>query len=341
MGTVEEHWLLHAFTPGLLLLGFILLHYAFLDFVGRPPRRPWGWMSLLIFGLVGFAYFGMKPEFALDRATLVAALLSFQTGLSSYVLFRYSDRTIRWPARTIALVFFMFSMRSLGRCLWILHFHAMPERMPGWWTQVSGPAAYLMLNAFTPLGYLWMATTRLHGELESLSATDSLTGTLNRRSFDEKGNAEVERSQRYELPMSVVAMDVDHFKQLNDTYGHAAGDRVLVTVADAMRSLLRSTDHLGRFGGDEFMLLLPETGMAGARDLAERLRERVDSITVEFQGKRIEVHASFGVATMEAARIGDIDSWETLLQRADAALYRAKEGGRNRIEAAVDVVALR
>jgi diguanylate cyclase (GGDEF)-like protein len=181
----------------------------------------------------------------------------------------------------------------------------------------------------------------MHGELESLSATDSLTGSLNRRSFDEKGNAEVERSQRYELPMSVVAMDVDHFKQLNDTYGHAAGDRVLVTVADAMRSLLRSTDHLGRFGGDEFMLLLPETGMAGARDLAERLRERVDSITVEFQGKRIEVHASFGVATMEAARIGDIDSWETLLQRADAALYRAKEGGRNRIEAAVDVVALR
>jgi diguanylate cyclase (GGDEF)-like protein len=115
---------------------------------------------------------------------------------------------------------------------------------------------------------------------------------------------------------------------------------VLVMLADAMRSLLRSTDHLGRFGGDEFMLLLPATGMGGARDLAERLRERIDTIGVEFGGSRIEVHASFGVATMEAARIGDAaaNSWEMLLQRADAALYRAKEGGRNRVESATDAV---
>ncbi len=342
MGTVQEHWFLHAFTPGLLLLGFILLHYAFLDFVGRPPRRPWGWMSLLLFGMAGFAYFGMSTERSLSRAVLIAALLGFQTGLSAYVLFRYSDRTIRVPARTLALTFLMFSLRSLGRSLWILHFHAMPERMPGWWQQVSGPAAYLMLNAFTPLGYLWMATTRLQGELESLSATDSLTGTLNRRSFDEKGNAEVERSLRYELPMSVVAIDVDHFKMLNDGFGHAGGDRVLIELADAMRSLLRSSDHLGRFGGDEFMLLLPATGPAGARDLAERLRERIDAILVEFGSDHIEVHASFGVATVEAGQPSDADAnaWETLLHRADSALYRAKEGGRNRVETAADATVL-
>jgi diguanylate cyclase (GGDEF)-like protein len=342
-GTVSEHWFLHAFSPTLLLLAFILLHYSFLNFMGRPPQRPWGWMTLLSGGFAGFAYLGMDASRFLERGVLVAALLCFQAGLSVYVLLRYAERGIRMPARTLALVFLLFSGRSLGRCLWTLHFHSMPERMPGWWTHISGPVGYLVINAFTPLGYLWMATTRLQSELEGLSSIDSLTGALNRRAFDEKGNAEVDRSRRYQLPMSVVAMDVDHFKQLNDSRGHAGGDRVLVSIADAMRSLLRSSDHLGRFGGDEFVLLLPETGMPGARDLAERVRERIDSIAIDFQGERLKVHASFGVATMGTWRVGNVDedSWEQLLQRADAALYRAKEGGRNCVEAAAETAALR
>jgi diguanylate cyclase (GGDEF)-like protein len=342
VGLPKSHWFVHALSPELLLLGFTLLHYCYLNFVGRRPQRLWGWIALLVFGLAGFIYYGMEPQRALDRAVFTAALLGFQTGLSAYVLLRYSDRSIKVPARTMALVYISFTIRSLGRCLWIMHYHVMPEAMPGWWQQVSGAAAYLLLNAFTPLGYLWMAATRLQGELESLSSTDSLTGALNRRAFDEIGNHELERSLRYDLPMSVVAIDVDHFKMLNDGFGHAGGDRVLIELADAMRSLLRSSDHLGRFGGDEFMLLLPATGPAGARDLAERLRERIDAILVEFGSDHIEVHASFGVATVEAGRPSDADAnaWETLLHRADAALYRAKEGGRNRVETAADATVL-
>ncbi|HXB62525.1 MAG TPA: GGDEF domain-containing protein [Acidobacteriaceae bacterium] len=336
------HWFTYAIAPELLLVGFTLLHYCYLNFVRRKPQRPWGWMALLLFGFAGFAYFGMDPQRYLERAVFTAALLGFQTGLSAYVLLRYSDRAIRIPARTMALVYASFTLRSVGRCLWILHYHIMPEQMPGWWQQISGVTAYVIINAFTPLGYLWMAATRLQDELESLSSTDSLTGALNRRAFDEKGNQEMERSQRYDLPMSVVAIDVDHFKELNDGFGHAGGDRVLVALADAMRSLLRSSDHLGRFGGDEFMLLLPATGLSGARDLAERLRERIDAIGVEFGGDCLEVHASFGVATLETARLGSPtgNSWEMLLQRADAALYRAKESGRNRVESAVDSAVL-
>lgn len=340
VGVPRSHWFLHAFAPELLLLGFTLLHYCFLNFVGQKPQRPWGWVAMLAVGFAGFAYYGMDPQRYLDRAVFIAVLLGFQTGLSAYVLLRYADSAIKVPARTMAVVYASFTVRSLGRCVWVLHYHVMPEMMPGWWQQVSGTAAYLMINAFTPLGYLWLATTRLQGELESKSSTDSLTGALNRRAFDEKGMLELERSQRYDLPVSVVAIDVDHFKNLNDGFGHAGGDRVLTTLADAMRSLLRSTDHLGRFGGDEFILLLPATGQAGARDLAERLRERIDAIAVEFGGGQIAVHASFGVATMEAGRsnVPVASAWETLLQRADAALYRAKEGGRNRVESAADAV---
>jgi len=330
----DKHWFLHAFAPTLLLVCFILLHYGFLSFVGRRPPQPWGWIALLTFAFSAFVYYGMVPQRALMRAEIDALLLGFQTGLSAYVLLRYSEKSLKYPMRAMAFAFGIFSLRTLGRFVWIFHYHDTPEHMQGWWVQLAIVSIYIVLNAITPLVYLWLATTRLQNELEALSATDSLTGALNRRAFEEKGNAEVDRSRRYHLPMSVVAMDVDRFKLLNDSRGHAAGDCVLVAIADTMRSLLRSTDHLGRYGGDEFVLLLPATGTEGARELAERLREQIDAIAVEFQGETIPVHASFGVATLEAKPMGgaDTDSWERLLHRADAALYRAKASGRNRVE---------
>jgi len=331
--SATEHWFVHAFSPTLLLLCFILLHYCFLSFVGRPPRRPWGWMATLAFGFAVYLYCGMNPQRYLMRAEINSLLLGGQAALSVYVLLRYTEKSLKYPVRGITFVFALFCLRSLGRYVWILHYHSVPELMSGWWTQIVGVSTYLILNAFTPLGYLWMATTRLQSELESLSSTDWLTSTLNRRAFEEKGQTEVERSRRYHLPMSVVAMDVDRFKLLNDSRGHAGGDKVLVAIADAMRGLLRSSDQLGRFGGDEFVVLLPATGMDGARELAERLRECIATVAVDFQGESIEVRASFGVATMTVPRMGeeDADTWEMLLQRADAALYRAKKSGRNRV----------
>ena len=340
-GPSLTHWFVHAFAPELLLTAFVLLHYCFLSFVGRKPKRPWGWITMLCIGFAVFTLGGMDSGRILWRAIATALLLGFQTALSAYVLVRYSERSIKVPARTMALVYIMFSARSLARCYWILHFHALPERMQGWWMDLSGASAYLMLNAFTPLGFLWLATTRLQSNLEELSSIDPLTGTLNRRAFEEKGTAEVERARRYHLPIAVLAMDVDHFKLLNDSRGHACGDRVLVMIADAMRGLLRSSDHLARFGGDEFMILLPGTDSRGAYELAERLRARIGSIAIEFQGESVEVQASFGVATITVLQPGetDIDSWEQLLQRADTALYCAKGAGRNRVESAVDTLA--
>jgi len=332
-GPLGEHWFLHAFSPTLLLVAFILLHYSFLSFVGQRPRRPWGWVAVLVFGFAAFVYCGMNPERYLLRAEINALLLGSQAALSAYVLLRYSEKSLRSPMRAMAFVFALFSLRAVGRCFWIHHYGNVPEQMAGWWVQITGASAYLILNAFTPLGYLWMATTRLQSELEALSSTDWLTNTLNRRAFEEKGKAEVERAQRYQVPVSVVSMDVDRFKLLNDSRGHAGGDRVLVAIAEAVRGLLRSTDELGRFGGDEFVVLLPATSMTGAHELAERLRECIAGVGVDFQGEKIDVRASFGVATMDAQRLGDTttDSWELLLQRADAALYRAKKSGRNRV----------
>lgn len=167
-------------------------------------------------------------------------------------------------------------------------------------------------------------------ELTRLATTDSLTGIANRRHFIERGNQELERATRYKLPMALLLLDIDHFKQVNDSFGHPAGDKLLQVVAQACQSSARHVDLAGRLGGEEFALLMPETGAIAAHLAAERLRRAIANIVPAQSGVLLPVTASFGVATLNPRDT----SLDTLLARADAALYRAKHGGRNRVEAA-------
>jgi diguanylate cyclase (GGDEF)-like protein len=317
-----------------VLLCFVLLYYTFLHIAGRKPKRAWVWTGVLGGGLAAFLYTAAGANQFMLRSEITALLTGALALMSAYVLLRDSTPDIKVPARALATVLLLFSLRSLLRCVWIARFHLMPETSTDVWLQIVGASGYLVMNSFMPLGYLWMATVRMQGELEALSFTDSLTGALNRRAFDEKGRLELERSRRHLLPMSVVAMDVDRFKRLNDVYGHSGGDHALVQIAAAISGLLRTTDALAHFGGDEFVLLLPATGMEGARDLAERLRERVEQMDIQQKGERMQVTASFGVAILSGPLSDDqeTDTWEALLERADTALYRAKNNGRNRVE---------
>ncbi|MBI5165622.1 MAG: diguanylate cyclase [Magnetospirillum sp.] len=168
----------------------------------------------------------------------------------------------------------------------------------------------------------------LEGELRRLATTDPLTGAANRRQFMAIAEQEAERSARYRRPLAVLMLDIDHFKVVNDTHGHAVGDEVLKAVADACRAGLRDVDLLGRLGGEEFAVLLPETPLPGAIDVAERLCQAVARRAVPLPGgAQIRVTASLGVATYR----GDAAQVDQLLARADAALYRAKAEGRDRV----------
>ncbi|MGW8391602.1 GGDEF domain-containing protein [Pseudoduganella sp. HUAS MS19] len=167
-------------------------------------------------------------------------------------------------------------------------------------------------------------------ELTLQASTDSMTGIANRRHLMERGNDEIERARRYHLPLALLLLDIDHFKQINDRFGHPAGDKLLQVIAQACQTNARNVDLPGRLGGEEFALLMPETSAVAARLAAERLRRAIAAITPELSGVPHQVTASFGVA---ALRSHDA-SMEGLLVRADAALYRAKNGGRNRVEAA-------
>ena len=168
---------------------------------------------------------------------------------------------------------------------------------------------------------------QLEEELKILATTDSLTGLSNRRNFLGAAGLAMESFRRYHRPLALLVLDIDHFKKINDTYGHATGDQVLVAVADTLRSVLRSADLCGRFGGEEFVCLLPETTETEARIVAERLRRSLAEQSVATAEGTVRFTASIGLTV---ADVSDV-SVESLLQRADAAMYEAKKAGRNRV----------
>ena len=164
--------------------------------------------------------------------------------------------------------------------------------------------------------------------LNHLSTTDSLTGLLNRRALNDMLQHKIEHANRYNSDLSLIICDVDLFKQINDTCGHTAGDRALIAVSDTLKRTLRKADILGRYGGDEFMIILPETPLAGAQSLAEKVRAAVEGLELDFPGKkRTGLTLSIGVASCCMPE----DNLDTLVSLADAALYRSKEAGRNRV----------
>ena len=162
-------------------------------------------------------------------------------------------------------------------------------------------------------------------ELRQIATTDSLTGALTRRGFDMEMSRELARAKRFQNDISLIAIDIDHFKSVNDRYGHAVGDDVLRSLVATVKSEIRDTDIVARMGGEEFVVALPETDLAGARNFAERIRERIAGAQTSVRDHHIRVTASLGVATCDASDT----SWETALGKADHALYRAKRSGRN------------
>ena len=170
----------------------------------------------------------------------------------------------------------------------------------------------------------------LQQRLEILASTDALTGLPNRQAIMGKAKTEFSRARRYERPLSLVMIDVDHFKSINDTYGHAAGDHVLTNVGHILGDSLRESDILARIGGEEFVLLLPDTPKANAEHVAERMREQLANSTIKYQNIEISITASFGVAAITA----EDDTLEQMLGRADLAMYEAKNNGRNQVKTA-------
>ncbi len=194
-------------------------------------------------------------------------------------------------------------------------------------------AVYLVLMVSLCFGLAWMTGERLASRLAHVAHTDGLTRLANRSAILELLAVEVERARRSGRTLSVVMVDLDHFKRVNDAHGHAAGDHALEQLSDVIRAQVRFADRVGRLGGEEFLVVLAEANLGAAAEVAERIRDGIRRQPLELGSTRLRLTASFGVAELQAA---DADA-EALLGRSDAALYRAKRSGRDRV--ALDPVA--
>jgi diguanylate cyclase (GGDEF)-like protein len=192
---------------------------------------------------------------------------------------------------------------------------------PGSYTE-EDQALLEMLAAYAAIA---LDNASLFQNIQQLAITDSLTGLFNRRHLFELGNREFLRARRFSRPLSALMLDIDHFKRINDRYGHAVGDNVLLRLAQIIRNITREIDIAGRYGGEEFILVLPETDIAGATEIANRL---LDQIRLAFQtGSLPSITVSIGVATLQATTM----DFGYLVHTADLAMYAAKNAGRNRI----------
>jgi diguanylate cyclase (GGDEF)-like protein len=157
---------------------------------------------------------------------------------------------------------------------------------------------------------------------------DELTGLNNRRAFFELGNRAIKQAIRHKHAIAVIMMDLDHFKNINDNYGHSVGDKVLKNVAITLENTVREIDISARIGGEEFAFILPETDADEASQLAERLRSNIQNMSVEHDGKTLQITASFGISVSNTTE----QTLESMLTQADDALYIAKKKGRNQVK---------
>jgi diguanylate cyclase (GGDEF)-like protein len=317
-----RHWWAYNGTNALTVVGFALMRRGTERFMGLPSSDR-EQLATLLSALALYAWLGPGREDAPLRI-VVAYLL--QAWITARMLWRirpalaceFGRRTMLalvGPGALLVAVLVLLAMRQ------VLSWPEPTEIQAAGAANLAVMLAYLAGSALFSFGFLTLVTQRLVGRLREASMRDSLTGLFNRRAMNEALQRAWLRHRRTREPLAALVIDLDRFKHINDSAGHAAGDAALVRVAAVLQSQLRAEDVLGRAGGEEFWLVLPATPADHALLLAERLRSRVEEAA-------LGTTCSIGVALAAPA---DADAGQ-LVARADLALYRAKEGGRNRVE---------
>lgn len=319
----NSHPFVHVMLANTLILGGVLCMTAgMLRFFGRPlPRaRPVGTGVLLLLGALAWYTF-IQPSFNM-RLVLMSLSLTVLFAYLCLLPLRYGEWRV--GAIVTSLAFLLTTCSCMLRMGTVLAGLDRPTGLLDFGTlQVVYLATFNLSVLVGSLGFILMANERLRAILEFNASHDALTGALNRGAFFRAAAREFDQSRETMQPLSILLLDLDHFKLINDRHGHAVGDRILQDFCNALRSVLRASDALGRYGGEEFVVLLPGVNRDEALAVAHRLREAIQpplhlpTYTV-----------SMGVTTLTAA-IEDIDE---LLYAADKALYLAKRNGRNRIE---------
>ena len=315
-----------------VLLAFVLLHVGVLELDEADSLMPSFGMILLPLQIAADLSVLLGDSGGSFRVTVVGLLVAAQVGQTAFVLMRLGKRKIRVPARFSAAILFGFALFNLARsfavaCGFLKDRHLLYE------VRIVAFSIYLAVALGIAFGFFWMTTAMLSSGLESLASTDPLTRIYNRRVFLLWCERESGKSQKTGVPFSVLMIDVDHFKRINDEFGHHTGDRALCAVVEQIQDSVRGIDVIGRWGGEEFVALLPGAAEGSAFWVAQRVRGNIEKMKlpathVESQVEvQIRLTASVGVATYQGAE----DCIQEMLKRADTGLYEAKATGRNRV----------
>ena len=303
-----------------------LLLTAVLRFQGAPVGRLRVWLPIL---LAPVLISPLMPD-ARWRSFSINLMCALQNGL---VLLALCDR--RYPMKGRGRIILFAAFGSLGGVL-LLRALAVLFGLIDVSTSAGGERWLALVFLLTmcsvlsvALGFVYMTMERAERLNYEMAMKDMLTGLSNRRAISEQLDMAVARAQRHGVWLSVLLIDIDHFKRINDGYGHQAGDAVLRSVAQTLQERIRAQDQIGRFGGEEFMVVLPDTGLDGALVLAEALRDAVAKTPAQWGAHTIGATISIGV---RGGLVGGADTTGSLVASADAAMYRAKQGGRNRVE---------
>jgi diguanylate cyclase (GGDEF)-like protein len=316
-----------ALGAGLLALSVTLQAAALLAFAGRQLPA---WVHTAALAAIAVPIQMLANDTAsamLFGGVVLGVLLALTAGIARQVVGDAVERARTILVFALGLAAVALAWRGIAAV-----FVAEPARLL---LAPSGPAAVMVVAAMAALlastfAFLLLHQARAQAEATRLATTDPLTGAYNRHTFHEIAEREMSRARRANQPLSIIMLDVDHLRRLNDDYGHQAGDEVLQRLADIVRTALRKEDMLVRFGGEQFLVMLPEVSGPGAVVVAGRIRRGVADTTLEVAGHSLQVTVSLGVA----ARLDEgPESVDQLVARAESALALAKQRGRNRVVA--------
>lgn len=308
---------------GALLAAFGLIYLAAAHVLGERPRFL-GWaIGLCLLDLPPYCYATWIHPSLVLRIWLCSGVLAIIASATAALLFSNSSSYLSRSVWTVAVFQICTASINFGRCV-LSTIYPPRDFIHGDWVQTGFTYEQLIFCLGTCFGILWLSLCRNREELERTARTDSLTGLLNRRAFDEILEREFDRARFAAEGLGLILLDLDHFKSINDTYGHTAGDETLRRIGTVLLQGTRPSDTLSRYGGEEFALLLRGARPDEAQSIAERLRQSIEEAFS--RSSRIQLTASVGIAIAEPD-----ESLENLVYRCDQALYASKRAGRNRV----------
>jgi len=316
----------HGIDPMTIPLSYALLNVAFVRFERRAKVAIWVSACFLFLSLPFFVVLSGNAN-PVWSDSLGDLMIGIECAITPAILLSGNERATRAPRVLMAAFLVPFAVLEFVRAWVAFGMHLLPDSTFPSLVFISA-VTYIVNVSLLPLAVIWMMNSRLESELQQQIVVDELTNVYNRRGLAPALERELAHYRRYREDFSLVLLDLDHFKQLNDTYGHAAGDAALIGVAEILRGRLRDTDVLARIGGEEFLILLPHTTLAAAQQTVEMLWQALREKTLMLSGASVQVTASWGIANTSGC--ADTSAQE-LFRQADFALYRAKKSGRDRV----------